>query len=231
MPPDATVRSVGKQGRPVGENEDSAAVSKTTSRFAIADGASTSARPELWSEILVEAFAHEGLDPLAPNVLSVLRQRWWKAANLPALPWFAQAKLAEGSAASFIGLTLTSTGFYLRALGDSCLLHIRDGEIILTCPLQHPKEFSRFPKLVTTREDDALSDSVWEGGGQYEQGDLFVLASDALAKYLLHAYHRDGHLPPIVAGVDSDDRFIDFVNYHRNLGMDNDDTTICVVRT
>ncbi|MGV9414770.1 hypothetical protein ACWDOP_33125 [Nocardia sp. NPDC003693] len=69
----ATISSVAKDGREHDENEDRVAAGLR--RVAIADGASTSARPEVWAEILVHTFVNDAKDPFEPQVLSELRQR------------------------------------------------------------------------------------------------------------------------------------------------------------
>ncbi|MBB5159366.1 hypothetical protein BJ970_006965 [Saccharopolyspora phatthalungensis] len=197
----------------------------------MADGASTSARSEVWSEILVNAFTRDGVDPLAPDVLDRLRQAWWKQVARPGLPWWAVEKLPQGAAAAFVGLTVRETGYRVRAIGDSCLFHLRGEEILLAGPLDRADRFSRFPALITTRPHAAATVAIWEGGGSYDAGDVFVLATDAMAKHLLQDYQTAGRLLPVAKYLESPEAFGDFVARARENGMDNDDTTACVVQT
>ncbi len=110
-----------KRGRSDAENEDRVAYDVGSGRFAVADGASTSARSEVWSEILVNAFTRDGVDPLAPDVLDRLRQAWWKQVARPGLPWWAVEKLPQGAAAAFVGLTVRETGIgCARSVTPAC---------------------------------------------------------------------------------------------------------------
>ncbi|MFK0249506.1 protein phosphatase 2C domain-containing protein [Amycolatopsis azurea] len=223
-----SIHTAAKYGRSEDENEDSVTVNKAAGRFAISDGASTAARPEVWSRVLTEAYATELLDPFNQAVLSELRQRWRQEVTKPDLPWFAQAKLTQGSAATFTGLQVSEFRFSVVAVGDSCLLHLRDDEILLSAPLSNAEEFSRFPVLVRTIDQSPPTREVWSGGGQHQAGDVFILATDAIARHLIqnHVY-----LPLFCREPIADAWFGDFVTEQRHHGLTNDDTTVCVVRT
>ncbi|MFC3451375.1 protein phosphatase 2C domain-containing protein [Amycolatopsis speibonae] len=223
-----SIHTAAKYGRSEDENEDSVTVNKAAGRFAISDGASTAARPEIWSRVLTEAYATELLDPFDQAVLRELRQRWRQEVIKPDLPWFAQAKLAQGSAATFTGLQVSEFRFSVVAIGDSCLLHLRDDEILLSAPLSKAEEFSRFPVLVRTIDQTPPTTEVWSGGGQHQAGDVFILATDAIARYLIQNHV---HLPLFCREPIVDAWFGDFVTEQRHQGLANDDTTVCVVRT
>lgn len=225
------VRSLPKSDRDPHENEDSVAQNLAAGRFAISDGASTSARSEVWSRLLTDSFAG-GADPLAPQVLTELRQQWWGRVFHRSLAWFAQEKLIQGGAATFVGLQVLYGTYRMTAVGDSCLFHIREQTILLAAPLDRWGQFSRSPDLVSTRIDaPPLREELWQGGGEYREGDIFLLATDAVAKHLLRVYRERGALLPIPEVSGSGARFVDFVRRERGRGLDNDDTTVCVVTT
>ncbi|QIZ38036.1 hypothetical protein [Saccharopolyspora sp. ASAGF58] len=71
----------------------------------------------MWSEILVNAFTHEGVDPLAPDILDRPRRSWWQQVARPGLPWWALEKLPQGGAAAFVGLTTRRSDYQVRAVG------------------------------------------------------------------------------------------------------------------
>ena len=52
----AAAQSVPKAGRSGDENEDAFELDDAKGRYAVADGVSTAARPEVWSRLLVHAF-------------------------------------------------------------------------------------------------------------------------------------------------------------------------------
>lgn len=220
-----------KEGRDPNENDDRA-VGGTCSRFALADGASTSARAEEWAEILVYAYVIKGVDILDPIVLETLRSDWRRRVHAGDLPWYALAKLQLGGAATFVGVDIDSDEQRYRAfaIGDACLLHIRRGRVITTGPLQHPRQFGRTPPLITTQvRDNSHQAALWEHGDGYARGDQLVLASDGLAKYLLEQ-HCNGATIDLAAIPDNDNEFREWVADARRAGMDNDDTTICLVQ-
>lgn len=215
------------------ENEDSAEANSRSGRFAISDGASTAARSEVWSEILTSAFVFERKDPFESTVLSELRTRWWDRVHSDSLPWFAQSKLLEGSAATFLSLTVHNGRFRVTAVGDSCVFHIRGEEIIARGPLDCSADFTRFPALLTTRPDTTAADEeVWSKEGEYHAGDVFILATDAAAKYILRWHEQKNIIPRIPNYGDSPAGFLKQVDHLRNQAwLDNDDTTLCVVET
>ncbi|WP_239331942.1 hypothetical protein [Frankia sp. CiP3] len=228
-----TVHSVPKLGRSAAENEDSAAADQVAARFAIADGASTSARPEVWSRLLVDSFVTEHADPLAPEILPHLRSRWWGHVAKPNLPWYATAKLMEGADSTFLGLLVDSAEgvYHAVSLGDSCLFHIRRQEILWVGPVDHADGFGRFPELVSSRAG-APRQQPTEFTTTYQDGDIFLLATDAVSAFLLKIYERHQRVPPLGTFVNSRERFARFVARHRHRGqLANDDTTLCVVRT
>ncbi|MFD3744027.1 protein phosphatase 2C domain-containing protein [Nocardia sp. NPDC058633] len=220
-----------KEGRDPDENDDRA-VGGTGSRFALADGASTTARAEEWAELLVAAYAINGLDILELCVLDALRSQWRERVDTAGLPWYAREKLRLGGAATFVGVDIDVAHQRYRAIGigDACLLHLRDREVITAGPLDHPRQFGRTPALITTHTADASHRAaLWEHGDGYEDGDHIVLASDGLAKYLLER-HRNGAPIDVATIPGDDDEFRTWVAHARRAGMDNDDTTICAVR-
>ncbi|MEV0683396.1 hypothetical protein AB0I35_05940 [Nocardia sp. NPDC050378] len=220
-----------KEGRDPDENDDRA-IGGTGSRFALADGASTTARAEEWAELLVAAYAIDGLDILELGVLDALRSQWRERVDTAGLPWYAQEKLRLGGAATFIGVDVDVAQQRYRAIGigDACLLHLRDREVIAAGPLDHPLQFGRTPALITTHTGDASHRAaLWEHGDGYVGGDHLVLASDGLAKYLLEL-HRGGAPIDVATIPGNDDEFRTWVAHARRAGMDNDDTTICTVQ-
>lgn len=227
----AVLRTAVKQDREPHENEDSVAANTAEGRFAISDGVSTAARSEIWSALLTDAFVR-GDDPVTPTVLTRLRRAWWDAVHEPDLPWFAHAKLAQGAAATFVGLQVDRSTYRITAVGDSCVLHLRERELVLAAPLHHWTGFSRFTETLSTDpERPGGEDQVWSGGGEFATGDVLLLATDAVARHLLHRYADEGVLPPIWEHVGDDAEFSDFVRRERARGLDNDDSTVCVVWT
>jgi hypothetical protein len=229
----AKVFSLPKLGRTATENEDFAAIDLLAGRFAVADGASTSARPEVWSRLLVECFVGRQDDPLAPAILADLRHQWNAEVDRPNLPWYAQAKLLEGGGSTFLGLQidLTANLFQAEGVGDSCLFHVRRGDVLKVGPIDSPGQFSRYPELVSTRANAATPKQTVLAG-TYQPGDVFLLATDAIAKLLLETHEQYGRIPATATLVGDRTQFIRKIARYRRRGrLANDDTTLCVVRT
>lgn len=233
--PAVLVWSVPKSGRAETENEDAYAVNCETRRFAVADGASTSARPEVWSRLLVDTFVDEDSDALDLRALDKLREQWRKKVWRAGLPWFAEEKLHQGAAAAFVGLAIedhektTAPGYRVRAIGDSCLFHMRGGRLLLLVPPLKLEDFSRFPTLLhTDPEMSVAAGDGWEARGTYQLGDVFILATDTIAKALLQKYERALYGARLVTYLETRERFDQFVSLVRQSGSD-DDMTACVV--
>ncbi|MDR7172842.1 hypothetical protein J2W56_006608 [Nocardia kruczakiae] len=223
--------SVPKPGEDPGDNEDR--VDWLGCRIALSDGASRSARPEVWADLLVSSFVHGGGDPLDPEQIKVLRDRWRASVFSDDLPGYAVSKLAEGGAATFLGLQIdpASRTYHVRAVGDTCLLHVRNGTILVAGPLEHPDAFSCYPALISTLPGVYDHEqTAWEHYGAFESDDALVLATDAAAAFLLGA-NTELCQELIATGVlDDEIDFADWVRYARAEGMASDDTTVCVVR-
>ncbi|MFE3983330.1 hypothetical protein ACFXPR_02490 [Nocardia tengchongensis] len=174
----------------------------------------------------------DGLDVLDPNVLDCLRASWQQRVHSDRLPWYAVAKLQLGGAATFVGVDIDTAGhrYQVSAVGDACLLHVRRGRIFTAGPLDHPRQFGRTPPLITTHAgDQSHLEAIWQSECGYAAGDHLLLASDALAKHLLDRDRR-GMSIDLAAIPDNDSDFRGWVAEARRDGMDNDDTTICLVQ-
>jgi hypothetical protein len=230
-PLDVVIRTVPKRGNAPEENEDSAAGNAERGRFAVADGASTTARSEVWSAMLTESFVN-GEEPLTHDVLTRLRRDWWDRVDEPGLAWHANTKLMRGSAATFLGVAVEADRYTLTSVGDSCMLHLAEQKLLSAAPLTEWSVFSRFPEAVHTRSDIPVSPAeIRSVNGTLSDGDVLLLATDAVAKHLLRHHSETGALPPILDHLADEDEFADFIEQERERGLDNDDSTVCVVWT
>jgi hypothetical protein len=99
-------------------------------------------------------------------------------------------KQEQGSFATLLGLELRrprrATGWAWRAVavGDSCLVHVRGGEVESAFPLATPGAFGNRPPLVPSSADGRCPRPEWLAG-RARPGDLFLLATDAAAARLL----------------------------------------------
>ena len=83
----------------------------------------------------------------------------------------------------------TSGGFRWRAVavGDCCLFVVRDGSLEVSFPLDESTLFNITPSLICSNPENNgdLWEQVCQLDGEFRQGDLILLASDAVASWLL----------------------------------------------
>ena len=218
--------SAPKSGHTAEEYEDAAAgpaaAPDGTTRLAIADGATESAFAGLWARTLVEAFvAPESAVPETfAEFLHRARRAFGEAVaeRESGLAWYASAKAEEGAHAAFLGLVLyPNHAWRAVAVGDCCLLHLRDGDLLEAWPIDDPDAFDHRPDLVTSRFE-AMHAPVTTSG-QWADGDRLLLVSDALAAHLL----TQKAVPDDLGDFEA------FVAEARESGMRNDDVTLVEV--
>lgn len=198
--------SLVKAGNAAPDYEDAASWDDAARRVAVADGATETSFSGAWAEALVHAWTSRGGPrPLVaglPGWLDPLARAWSQGVPKAALPWYAQAKAEAGAAAAFVGLSLgqsASNGrgrWHALAIGDSCLFQLRPvgDELVLlrAFPVCDSRAFGRSPSLVVTNRQawPRVIRAARAARGGYRAGDAFILATDALAHFLLSAHER-----------------------------------------
>ncbi|MDY3560766.1 protein phosphatase 2C domain-containing protein [Gemmata sp. JC673] len=195
-PPEWVCVTAPKRGNREDENEDAARGTADGLRFVVSDGASEGWESRPWAARLAEAFLARPPGPTDfAEWLRGIRASW--AAPEPAgpVPWYASVKQEQGSFATLAGLELRRSqnpaGWAWRAvaIGDSCLFHVRGDEVRAAFPIDTPAGFGNRPVLVPST-GPACPEPEWLAG-RAEPGDLFLLATDAVAARLLDPAARD----------------------------------------
>lgn len=226
----ATIRTfwLPKAGHREAEYEDAWAVTETPLHAAVADGATESAFARSWAERLVQGAVDHGVtdEEALQQRLPAWRADWAEAvaARTTVLPWYAAAKAEQGAFAALLSLGVEPDGTWQAvAVGDCCLLHLRDDSLSAAWPLDDPAAFSHRPALlasVPTEDDPAVETTT----GTWRPGDAFLLASDALAAWLLAT-------GPAAALDWTDDAFREQVEAARADGtLRNDDVTLVLLQ-
>jgi hypothetical protein len=206
-----------KAGQPEAEYEDACAPRRASEwdagaglwRCAVADGATEAADSAIWAKMLVRAYAAGALDPEAFAAgLAPLRARWAAAiaaagAGRP-LPWYLEEKRRAGAYAALVGLTLDACrrSWSALAVGDCCLFHLRAAELLYSFPLRAASDAGSRPVLIASRPARDVRRALRITAGDWQPGDVFLLASDALAVWFLRAWEQGGQpwpLPPALA--------------------------------
>jgi hypothetical protein len=188
--------SVPKAGSRAAENEDATAADLKRVRFAVADGATEGWQSRPWAQHLAGAFVRRPPGPADfPKWLAKVR-RDWKPKTPKNEAWYASVKQEQGSFATLLGLefrrSTDSSGLVWKAVavGDSCLFILRGDRFEVAFPVSSAAAFGTSPPLVPSSQERECPEPEWLAGWA-EPGDLFLLATDAVARLLL-----DYQMPP-----------------------------------
>jgi hypothetical protein len=226
-----------KHGNTDAEYEDAWAVDAVTGRFAVADGASETSFAARWAQLLTEGFIAAARPAALPEWLASQRRLWLEEVNSLELPWYAEIKREQGAFATFLGLGLRAPtakrpgGWRAVAVGDTCLMQIRDGRCVHSFPVQKSSEFGNQPRLIGSRGVDSRPDL---GRGTLEAGDRLVMMTDALAQWFLQT-HEGGADPweavaPVLSAAEPEAAFADWIAELRGRDdLRNDDVTLLAI--
>lgn len=197
---------------------------------AVADGASGSLFSREWARELVRLY---GSLPREEILWEEAIQSWKGKIAGKDLPWYLEARKAEGAQAAFTGVTCHADGAWNAiAAGDCCLLQRRDNALQTVFPLTRADDFSSTPALWATHAKPAQNVSATRhAAGCWEPGDSLYLMTDALALWFLR--EREAGRDPWVwlDGVGSDKDFRQRVTILRENGrLRGDDTTVLHLR-
>ena len=184
-----------KSGFELSECEDAFAINESARRFALADGATEAFDSQSWARLLVNDWV--GLTPIEHSPEAFWNYVAGQARTLHdswqglRLSWYAEEKARTGSFAAFVGVQLDLEGpspnWQAVALGDSCLIHCRRGEILTSLPIAKSEDFNTTPPLVPSQASlqGFARDKIVNRAGVIEEGDVLLLLSDAVAFWFL----------------------------------------------
>jgi len=192
------------------------------------------------------------------NWLQPLQEAWSMGIPWDKLPWFAVEKAQAGACTTLLTLEFVPGAnghangrqpFWKRllglppepalrwkaeAVGDSCLFQVRDNKLALAFPLGRPADFTHNPILITTdpRQNALVCGHLKTVEGDCRPGDVFLLMTDALAKWFLGRQVVGENPWTQLGGLRNDDEaFKQLVIEEREAGrMENDDTTLMTIR-
>ena len=237
-----SAQSLHKAGSAPEENDDAFAFTTTAggARLAVADGATESAFSGEWATALVQAWTESDYRRIEPSLLEQSLGQW--RSTIPeagALPWYGQAKLAQGSHATLacVRLLRRRSGWRWTAdvVGDSEVL-VFASRHRLRCrrrfPFDKSASFGYHPQLVTTDPRSWAGLSVERFTGTASAPFELWVASDALAQSLLAAdEHGRPNWDAWADAVEDGSAFGAQVVAMRTSGaMRNDDVTLVRVK-
>ncbi len=236
--------SIGKLGNSDTENEDAfnfieaqfEKPEKLLQRLAIADGATMSSFAGKWAQLLVEAYIKEPFnspEDLQHVIKSLSFQLSEYVESKKPMPWYAEEKARQGAFSTFLGLEFleskensdTYGKWQVIGIGDSCLFCIRDNNLLLTFPIKFSTDFNNRPNLVSSNLscNQNLLETTFLESGNWKTGDIFILATDALAAFLLAENEKESFKWETLTNKKNDTEFKEWVENKRNSEEIKDD--------
>jgi hypothetical protein len=161
--------------------------------------------------------------------------QWQTETILPEdAPWYVTERARRGAYATLLGLDVRfgrSEGrCRLTAVGDTNSFLLRGDTLARSFPATRSSEFGRFPDLVGTAAN--LPPTAWRHSHfKLKRDDVLLLATDALAAYLLERSERgEPAWPRLLEAARGSRGLRDWVDQSRGFGMNDDDTTLIVIR-
>jgi serine/threonine protein phosphatase PrpC len=199
--------SLPKIGEAETTNQDRFARSPDGRKIALSDGAGSSLYPGQWAEILVKSFcqsAENSIEKIKQSEREWLQlaQEQWRQYYLAKLKspnrkwWEGGSQIKACGFATFLGLRLGGNGekgeWQAVAVGDSCLFKLeRKKNNLLVFPIETAQMFKRTTQCFASLPEHPSSSPQFVEG-DYEAGDIFLLATDALSHWLLSDYEQQG---------------------------------------
>ena len=224
-----------KSGHDASECEDSIAFDIQTARFTVTDGATEAFHAQQWARNLADHWVRN------EATLTLEEFREWVAAEGRelhdswkglTLSWYSEEKARGGSFAAFVGVELdlksNTPSWKGIALGDTCLLHCRGGELLKSFPLSRSESFNSNPILVASNVTlhESTMQAVVVDSGSCENGDVLLLMSDGVAAWCLQRFENGDFDPNFLSGKD-DEELRRFFDGERQAGrIRNDDIAI-----
>lgn len=241
-----------KKGETAADCQDAKEQNEDIDRYAVADGATLSLFPKKWAELLVKYFCEP--NPRGPSLaleeenweewIEPIQQEWlqWVSETVQETKTYIlvdRLSRRESALSTFIGLEFDVNEGKWRALiqGDSCLFHQSGAEFksYLLEKLEdfqyRPKSFASFPKDNPVGGDP---DFIPDNTSKANPGDLFILATDALAKWIVQQ-NAAGNLDEALnrlKQIETQEQFDKFVNLARDcedIRLVNDDVTLMLI--
>ena len=228
--------------------QDATAVDNSRGIAAVADGVSSSLFSGHWARLLAEGIV---ADP--PNIneadswqpwLAEKRQAWSESIDPDTLAWHQKSKLHGGAFSTLLwvrinasrppGADEASAEFSMHgfAIGDCCLFHVRDDQVLRAFPIEDSRLFDDEPKAIgSTHRPGESAPEFHTLENRCRNGDLLVLCTDAVAAWALGRLET-GSSPGWEShwGLATEDWVNAILKYRQRNEIRHDDTTVLLLR-
>lgn len=247
MPFESRVFKLAKDTEHPEEYQDAYGLDAARGIAVVADGVASAIFSRQWAGILAQATVADTPDPHDKETfgrwLHQRRRAWSQQIDAGSLAWFQKAKLPLGAFSTLLWVRVLpieenrpgAFGAYrLRsfAIGDSCLFHVRRGELVRTFPVQKAAELQADP--VVLGSVDLNRDQLMEFTSLDELcygDDLLVLCTDAVADWALRLI-ESGKMPAWDAywSMTHRDWQNEIISLRQRRQMRYDDATLMLLR-
>ena len=238
-----------KKGDTAADCQDAREQNESRGRYAVADGATLSFFPRQWAELLVKRFCYpEGLSLSLEEDnweawIEPIQQEWLEKVSetvQETKDYMLVDRLSklESALSTFIGIEFNIDKGEWKALilGDSCLFH-QSGSEFKSYLLERLADFQYRPKsFASFQKDNPIGGPPEVISDKALPGDLFILATDALAKWVVqHKEVSKGKLEEALdqlKQIETDEQFNQFVDIARDqedIRLINDDVTLMLI--
>jgi len=241
-----------KLGNEPSEYEDSIYYDLEKRKFAVADGASECCFAKIWAAILTEFFVKSDLslfsfENLSADVtekaflsfLFIVQQEWNNRVDWANLPWNVLEKAKKGAFATFLGLEIGENhgkgknlyGWQAIAVGDCCLFRMKNEKLIDLFPICDSAQFGSMPSMLSSVPSPNASDQyeVDSLEGKIESGDTIILATDAVAKWIIQESEAGRDVCKDLVSLESGELKSYFEGLIESGKMKNDDITVLIL--
>ena len=249
FPPDEMIRLttrsfiIQKEAESREDCQDACRQNKEMARYAVADGATQSFFPKEWAELLVEHFCEASVPFPTTNSwrpwIKPVQEKWYErvARTVEERDVFFlnnPFNLRQPAASTFIGLEFDRVQAKWQAMivGDSCLFHLSAREF-RSYIIERSADFTNRLRAFASYDTDNHTEPSFVECDTIP-GDTLILATDALAKWILQheeAGRRDEVLGELKE-IEDENQFHEFVHRARTdeyIRLVNDDVTLMII--
>ncbi len=249
---------VPREGDKLERSADKVAYNEGSGRYALADGVGTSFLPGRWAQIVTDLFvARENDFESKEDAIQWHRdcsEQWHMWVEQIWLPQAIAASgqqdwsrdIARGAATTFMGCSFSPTELASSGAATVHVIVVGDTEFFLLRPTGNEttpwvcsdyyklslEEFGHMTENLATPEKRVERDHKWMHSYNFHatKGDCIVLATDALAQWILQQIHDRENPWVKLLSISTYEEFKQFVRNARNTSeLEVDDTTLMII--
>ena len=227
--------------------QDNFSYNEAKNCFAIADGATQSFYSSIWSKLLVDYFCEnpqidknnwqEWLELIQQKWLEEVRAELEKAKSGNNFAWieiYNGLERSKSATSTFIGLQFIENQAKISIVGDSCLFIFQGNQLIQTYLLKKSTNFNDRPGYFGSRSknNDDYEPEFLDIELKYKQDSdklYFVLATDALAEYILKYTEQQRDILTTLLTIQEFENFVKSARHNGTIKMKNDDVTLMIL--